>query len=211
MNIAVKTLAVTLFTVLCIPCALANAQTGDEFVLAMPIITPSNPAWLLEQPYEEGSTLVARTMGNSAYGARQEKAALAISCYRQSPRARLTLEIRAESLGFDVRPFEGKDASANGPLRTNTGTRTAFNLPVNGVWTYGSAFQIGTIFALSTSLPQEELAYWLSDASRGQPLTLSLAPATQGGEPLIATFALPKNNSGLKAIFQSCSGTAAPR
>ncbi|MCS3512389.1 hypothetical protein [Pseudomonas grimontii] len=194
----------TLFAALFI----TSAQVSAESVAETHIITPAHPIWLLERPYADGPMLTARTFGGSAYGDYHGKANLAISCHPQNPEAYLTLEISPQSLGFDIDPFEGKDASANGPLSITTGRRTAVDHSVNGVWNDGGAFQIDTIFALSTFVPRNELAYWASDASRGQTLTLSLAPAKEGGKPLTATFSLPANNSGLKKTIQPCLGAA---
>ncbi|ANF86590.1 hypothetical protein A7J50_3207 [Pseudomonas antarctica] len=198
----------TLFAAIFALPLIAQAQAGDESGIGTAIITPAHPVWLLEQPYADSPMLTARTFGVSAYGGFHVKASLEISCHPQNPTASLALQITPQSLGFDSDPFEGKDASANGPLRITTGTRASIERPVNGVWTYAGAFQIGTVFALSTSVAPDELAYWISDASRGQTLKLSLAPATEGAERLTATFALPENNNGLKKIIQSCQGIA---
>lgn len=210
MNTSMQARTFTLFAALLIPPLNAYAQASDESATGTEIITPMHPVWLLEQPYADSPMLTARTFGDSAYGDYHAKANLEISCNPQSPTARVALQINPQSLGFDSDPFEGKDASANGPLRITTGTRTAVDHWVNGVWTYAGAFQIGTIFALSTSVAPDELAYWASDASRGQTLRLSLAPAKVGDKPLTATFSLPENNNGLKKIIQSCLGATKP-
>lgn len=185
-----------------------DVRAGDALTAGTYIITPAAPVWLLEQPYADSPMLTARTFGGSAYGDYHVKASLEISCSPQNPTASLALQITPAALGFDVVPFEGADASANGPLRITTATRTAINHPVNGVWTYGGAFQIGTVFALSAAVPHDELAYWASDASRGQTLKLSVAPAKEGDKPLTATFLLPANNNGLKRVIQPCLGNA---
>lgn len=185
------------------------AQAGNEST-ATQIITPAHPLWLLERPYPDSPMLTTRTFGDSAYGDFHTNANLEISCHPQNPAASLTLQISPQALGFDSDPYEGPDASANGPLRITAGTRAAIEVLANGVWTQGGAFQVGTIFALSADVPQTELAYWASDASRGQTLTLSLAPARAGGKPLTATFILPDNNIALKKAVQPCLGTAAP-
>ncbi len=198
-------LAFTLTAALFTPFALAGHESIDT-----QIITPAHPVWLLERPYPDGPMLSARTLGDSAYGDVHTNANLEISCHPKNPAARLSLQISPQLLDFDSDPFEGKDASANGPLRITTGTRAAIEVSTNGVWTYGGVFQVGTIFALSADVPRAELAYWASDASRGQTLTLSLAPATTSGKPLTATFKLPENNSMLKKAIQPCLGTAAP-
>ncbi|OPA85170.1 hypothetical protein BFW87_27435 [Pseudomonas fluorescens] len=194
-------LAFTLTAALFAPFALAGNESIDT-----QIITPARPVWLLERPYPDGPMLTARTFGDSAYGDFHTNANLEISCHPQNPAASLTLQVSPQSLGFDSDPFEGKDAPANGPLRIISGTRTAIELPANGVWTYGGAFQVGTIFAISASVPRDELAYWASDASRGQTLTLLLAPATEGAKPLKASFTLPANNNGLKTAILPCLG-----
>ncbi|MGY2273602.1 MULTISPECIES: hypothetical protein [Pseudomonas] len=185
-----------------------DVRAGDALTAGTYIITPAAPVWLLEQPYADSPMLTARTFGGSAYGDYHVKASLEISCSPQNPTASLALQITPAALGFDVAPFEGADASANGPLRITTATRTAINHPVNGVWTYGGAFQIGTVFALRAAVPHDELAYWASDASRGQTLKLSVAPAKEGDKPLTATFLLPANNNGLKRVIQPCLGNA---
>ena len=186
----------------------ADARAGDALTAGTYIITPAAPVWLLEQPYADSPMLTARTFGGSAYGDYHVKASLEISCSPQSPTASLALQITPTALGFDVAPFEGPDASTDGPLRITTATRTAIDHPVNGVWTYGGAFQIGMVFALSAAVPHDELAYGASDASRGQTLKLSIAPAKEGGKPLTATFLLPANNNGLKTVIQPCLGNA---
>ncbi|KGE65972.1 MULTISPECIES: hypothetical protein [Pseudomonas] len=185
-----------------------NVRAGDALTAGTYIITPAAPVWLLEQPYADSPMLTARTFGGSAYGDYHVKASLEISCSPQSPTASLALQITPTALGFDIAPFEGPDASANGPLRITTATRTTIEHSVNGVWTYGGAFQIGTIFALSAAVPHDELAYWASDASRGQTLKLSIAPAKEGDKPLTATFLLPASNNGLKTVIQPCLGNA---
>lgn len=181
-----------------------SVRAGDALTAGTYIITPAAPVWLLEQPYADSPMLTARTFGDSAYGDYHVKASLEISCFPKSPTASIALQITPAALGFDVAPFEGPDASANGPLRITTATRTAVDHSVNGVWTYGGAFQIGTIFALSAAVAHDELAYWASDASRGQTLKLSIAPAKEGDKPLTATFLLPANNNGLKRVIQPC-------
>ena len=130
-----------------------NVRAGDALTAGTYIITPAAPVWLLEQPYADSPMLTARTFGGSAYGDYHVKASLEISCSPQSPTASLALQITPTALGFDIAPFEGPDASANGPLRITTATRTTIEHSVNGVWTYGGAFQIGTIFALSAAVP----------------------------------------------------------
>ena len=185
-----------------------NVRAGDALTAGTYIITPAAPVWLLEQPYADSPMLTARTFGGSAYGDYHVKASLEISCSPQSPTASIALQITPAALGFDVAPFEGPDASTDGPLRITTATRMAIDHPVNGVWTYGGAFQIGMVFALSAAVPHDELAYWASDASRGQTLKLSVAPAKEGGKPLTATFLLPANNNGLKRVIQPCLGNA---
>lgn len=201
-------LAVALVTALSITQFNASARAGDASTAGAEIITPAAPVWLLEQPYADSPMLTARTFGGSAYGDYHVKASLEISCSPQSPTASIALQITPAALGFDVVPFEGPDASANGSLRITTATRTAIEHSVNGVWTYGGAFQIGTIFALSAAVPHDELDYWASDASRGQTLKLSIAPAKEGDKPLTATFLLPANNNGLKRVIQPCLATA---
>ncbi|WP_219267669.1 hypothetical protein [Pseudomonas sp. Xaverov 259] len=199
-----KTFTVALVTALFIPALYASAQASDDL-----IITPANPVWLLERPDVDSPMLTtARTFGDSAYNDFHTKASLEISCHPRNPTAGLALQITPEVLGFDIEPFHGKDASTNGPLRMTTGTRTAIELAVSGVWAYAGSFQIGTIFAFSTQVPRDELAYWASDAARGQTLKLLLAPAMAGGQPLTATFTLPANNSGLKQVIQPCLGAA---
>ncbi|WP_395607127.1 hypothetical protein [Pseudomonas sp. B22129] len=204
-NTSMQALAFTLIAALFTP----FAQAGNEST-ATQIITPAHPVWLLERPYPDGPMLTARTFGDSAYGDFHTNANLEISCHPQNPAASLTLHISPQSLGFDSDPFEGPDASANGPLRITAGTRAAIEVSANGVWTHGGVFQVGTIFALNADIPRAELAYWASGASRGQTLTVSLAPALAGGKPLTATFTLPKNNNTLKTAIQPCLSTAAP-
>lgn len=208
MNTSMRPLTYTLFAALFMPPLNACAQGGGASSNEAPIMSPAHPLWLLEQPYADGPMLTARTVGDSAYGDYHAKANLAISCHPKNPDAGLTLDISPQSLGVDIAPFEGKDASANGPLRITTGTRTAVEQRVNGFWYAGGALQIGTVFALSTIVPRKELAYWASDASRGQPLTLWLAPATEGRKPLTASFTLPANNAGLKKVIQPCLDNA---
>ena len=197
-----RPLTFTLLAALFIPLLTAYAHAGEEA-----IITPGHPVWLLERPDVDSPMLTtARTFGDSTYNDFHTKASLQISCHPQNPTAWLALQITPEPLGFDIEPFHGKDASTQGPLRMTTGTRTAIELAVNGVWTYAGSFQIGAVFALSTQVPRDELAYWASDASRGQTLKLLLAPALAGGKPLTATFTLPANNNGLKKVIQPCLG-----
>jgi hypothetical protein len=167
------------------------------------VIRPAHPVWLLEQPDAENAMLTARTFGESAYGDYQVNATLLISCHAQSQKARLTLQIAPASLGFDSDPFEGPDATASGPLHITTGTRATVDQRVSGFWTSGGSFQVGSLFSINTDITSPELDYWLSDASRGQPLKLSLAPAKTGGKPLTATFLLPRDNERLK---QACLG-----
>lgn len=183
----------------------AQAQAGD----GLPLISPAHPVWLLEQGPAEAPIPTARTYGESAYGDYRVNATLAITCHAQHPAAGLSLQIAPSALGFDSGPFEGPDATAHGPLRIVAGTRAAFTREVSGIWTDGGAFQVGSVFAVNASIPRDALAYWASDASRGQPLRLSLAPAKAGGKPLTATFSLPRDNAGLKKILQPCVAGAA--
>lgn len=199
-----KTLTFALVAALFTPALNAYAHAGDDI-----IITPAHPVWLLERPDVDSPLLAtARTFGDSAYDDFHTKASLEISCHPLSPTAGLTLQIAPETLGFDSDPFEGPNANAGGPLRITTGTRTANELSVHGVWANAGSFQIGSIFAFSTQVPRDELAYWASDASRGQPLKLVLAPALAGGKPLTATFTLPADNDGLKKVIQPCLDNA---
>lgn len=199
-----RPLAFTLLAALFTPSLSAYAHAGEEV-----IITPAHPVWLLERPDVDSPMLTtARTFGDSAYNDFHTKASLEISCHPQSSTGGLALQITPETLGFDIEPFHGKDASTRGPLRIATGTRTAIELAINGVWAYAGSFQIGPIFAFSTHVPRDELAYWASDASRGQTLKFLLAPAIAGGKPLTATFTLPANNDGLKKVIQPCLGNA---
>ena len=201
--------AFPLLCALLIPTFTAHAQVGDNSPADAQIITPAHPIWLLEQPYADDPMLIARTSGDSAYGDYKVKAALQIECHPQSAAAYLALQIAPAPLGFDSDPFEGKDANADGPLTVTVGKRNAIELSVNGVWTHAGAFQLGTIFALSTPFARDELAYWASDAARGQPVVLSLAPAQAGGQRLNATFTLPNNNNGLKKVVGPCLSTTA--
>jgi hypothetical protein len=180
--------------------ALAALCLSPFAAAGIEVIQPVHPVWLLEQPYAESALLTARTFGDSAYGDYRVNATLQISC---SQTARLTLQIAPASLGFDSDPFEGPDATADGPLQITTGTRPSVEHRVSGSWTAGGAFQVGDLFSISTDMPAPELKYWLSDASRGQPLKLALAPAKTGGKPLTATFSLPQDNQGLK---RACLG-----
>jgi hypothetical protein len=121
MNTSMQALTFTLFAALLIPQLNAYAQASEESATGTEIITPTHPVWLLEQPYADSPMLTARTFGDSTYGDYHVKANLEISCYPQNPTARVALQITPQSLGFDSDPFEGKDASANGPLRITTG------------------------------------------------------------------------------------------
>ncbi|MGH8388855.1 MAG: hypothetical protein ACRESJ_25805 [Pseudomonas sp.] len=181
-----------------------HAQSDNTPAQVDRIIRPMHPVWLLEQPYAENPMLTARTFGDSAYGEYHVKATLQISCHPQTQGAGVTLQIAPHSLGFHSDPFEGPDATANGPLHITTGNRPAGEYRVSGFWTSAGAFQVGSIFAIETHLPRDELAYWASDASRGQPLKLSLVPAKAGAKPLTAEFSLPENNDGLKQVIQPC-------
>ena len=203
MNTSMQPFAFTLLAALFIPSLTVYAHAGDDV-----IITPAHPVWLLERPDVDNPMLTtARTFGDSAYNNFHTKASLEISCHPRNPTAGLALQIEPQSLGFDIEPFHGPDASTSGPLRIATGTRTAIELSVSGVWAYAGSFQLGTVFAFSTQVPRDELAYWASDASRGQTLKLWLAPAMAGGKPLTATFTLPANNDGLKKVIQPCLGS----
>lgn len=201
-------LCVTLLTAVCFPPFDAYAQAGEKSVDGIQLIRSAHPVWLLEQPYADNPMLTARTYGDSAYGDFHVNATLLVSCHPQTQGAGLTLQIAPAALGFDSDPFEGPDATANGPLHITTGKRTTVDHRVSGIWTYGGAFQVGTIFAIDTRIPRDELAYWASDASRGQPLKLLLAPANAGAKPLTAIFSLPQSNDGLKQVIQPCLGTA---
>jgi hypothetical protein len=199
-----QTRFLTSLVAICFPVLPAHAQPDDTSTNEILIIRPADPIWLLEQPYADNPMLTARTYGNSAYGNYQVNANLQILCYPQSRAAGLALQITPSPLGFDSAPFEGPDATANGPLHITMGTGPAVDHRVSGIWTVGGFFQLGSIFAFNTSLSRDELVHWASDASRGQSLNLSLAPAKSGGVPLTATFSLPKNNAGLKKVIESC-------
>ncbi|MGA9700466.1 hypothetical protein [Pseudomonas sp.] len=196
-----------------LPACAAFAQQAQAAAADTQIISPALPVWLVERPNDDGSGLTASVFGDSAYGDYHAKAGLVIGCHPQNPQAALTLLIAPKSLGFDSDEFEGKDATAEGPLRITAGKRSGVDLRVNGIWTHGGVFQIGTIFALNaiTPLPRDELAYLASDAARGRTLTLSLAPAEEGGKRLTATFSIPSNNQGLKEVLQPCLGAATKR
>ncbi|WP_143515842.1 hypothetical protein [Pseudomonas sp. R37(2017)] len=182
----------------------AQAQPGDTPAQVDRIIRPMQPVWLLEQPFANNPLLTARTFGDSAYGEYHVKATLQISCHSQTHGASVTLQIAPRSLGFHSDPFEGPDAAANGPMHITMGNRPTLELRVSGFWTSAGAFQVGSIFAIQTHIPRDELAYLASDASRNQPLKLSLVPAKAGAKPLTAEFSLPQSNDGLKQVIQPC-------
>ena len=192
---------------ICFPLLEANAKPFAPSAKDIHIIRPAHPVWLLEQPHANSPLLTARTYGKSAYGNYHVNATLVISCHPQYQAAGLTLQITPTSLGFDSNPFEGKDATADGPLHISMGTGPAVDHRVSGIWTDGGLFQVGAVFAFNTFISREELVHWTSDASRGQPLKLSLAPAKSEGMPLTATFSLPENNAGLKEVIQPCLGS----
>ncbi len=208
-----QTLAIAVSAYIFLPLLNAFAQPSQSAVADTQIISAVLPVWLVERPSDEGAGLTATVFGDSAYGDYHAKAGLVIGCNPQNPQAGLVLQISPEPLGFDSDPFEGKDAPADGRLRITTGKRSSVDLPVNGIWTHGGVFQIGTIFAfhMGTPLPRDELAYLASDASRGRTMTLSLAPAKEGGKRLTATFSLPSNNDGLKKVLQPCLDASAKR
>jgi hypothetical protein len=208
MILSTQALVLTLFAAICFPYFDAHAQAGDESVNGIHAISQAHPVWLLEQPH--ANLLTARTYGNSTYGDYDVNASLEISCHSQSPAAYFRLQIAPAELGFNSGPYEGPDANARGTLHITTGTRTAVTHQVSGSWTDGGVFQVGTIFAISTPIPHDELVYWASDASRGQPLKLSLDPK-EGSKRLTATFSLPKNNDGLKQVIQPCLNAVAAR
>lgn len=198
---SINTRTLKVLVALCFSHVDAHAQGVGEPADGIHVISSAHPVWLVEQPYVEGILLTASTYGNSAYGDYQTKANLQISCHPENPEAGLTLHFAPESLGFNSDPFEGPGAV--GAMRITTGARTAVDHQTSGSWTDGGVFQVGTIFSLYTAIPRDELAYWASDASRGQPVQLFLAPK-EGGKPLTATFSLPKNNTGLKKVIQPC-------
>ncbi|WP_414873722.1 MULTISPECIES: hypothetical protein [unclassified Pseudomonas] len=201
-------LCVTLLTAICVPPFDAYAQASEKSADAIQPIRSAHPVWLLEQPYADNPMLTARTYGDSAYGDYHVNATLLVSCHPQTQGAGLALQIAPAALGFDSDPFEGPDATADGPLRITIGKLTTVDHQVSGSWNYGGFFQVGAIFAISTRIPRAELAYWASDASRGQSLNLSLAPAKAGDKRLTAAFSLPENNDGLKQVIQRCLGAA---
>jgi len=200
--------AITALAAICLSPFAVQAQAVQQPADEIEVIHPAHPVWLLEQPDAKNPLLTARTFGDSAYGDFHVNATLQVSCYPQSQKARFTLQIAPASLGFDSDPFEGPDATANGPLNITTGTRTTVDHRVSGSWTSGGTFQVGSLFSISTDIPPPELDYWVGDASRGQSLNLSLAPAKAGDKRLTATFSLPENNDGLKQVIQLCLGAA---
>ncbi|MDI2591052.1 hypothetical protein POF45_06345 [Pseudomonas sp. 681] len=205
---SIKIVTFTLCAAICFSHFDAHAQAGDESADRIQIISPAHPVWLVEKPYAESPMLTASTYGDSAYSGYHSKATLEISCHPQNPEAGFRLQIAPQALGFNSGAFEGPDVSARGSMRITTGTRTAVDHKVSGSWTDGGVFQVGTIFSFEAPIPRDELAYWASDASRGQPLQLLLAPKA-GGKLLTATFSLPKNNEGLKKVVRRCLSTVA--
>lgn len=197
-----------LLVALSLACLSAYAQPVGTPAHGLEVFSPSTPVWVLERDYAEASTLTARTFGDSNYGGYKAKAGLWISCHPENPNAGLTLQISPAALGFNADPYEGKDASAQGPLRITLGAHPAGKYPVNAVWTDAGTFQVGTALALFTPVPRDEIARWASDASRGQPLTLSLAPAEKNAKPLTATFVLPHNNAALQKAIMPCLDAA---
>ena len=196
---ASQALALAALTATCL-CAFAADLPSDR----PGIISAKHPIWLLEQPYTDNPLLTARTPGTSIYADHQVHATLQISCHPQTRGASLTLQIDPRALGFDYQPFEGKDASAHGPLKLTIGDRAFSDQWVAGMWAAGGALQVGSIFAIATGIPRDELAYWADDASPGQTLTLSLASAAADSPSLTAVFTLPQNNLGLRQVIQPC-------
>jgi hypothetical protein len=178
----------------------AHAISGDN----VPVATPAQPIWLVEQPYAGQPLLTARTYGDSMYGDYHVHATLQLSCRAGNPNAALEFQIAPQSLGFDSDPFEGPDASAHGPLHIATATQPTISHGVTGRWADAGVFQVGNVFIFDTEVRRTELAYWVSDASRGQTVRLSLMAAKAGGKLLTAQFTLPQDNAGLKKAVAAC-------
>ncbi|RDD80535.1 hypothetical protein DVJ77_16785 [Dyella tabacisoli] len=175
-------------------------MAGDNVAVA----TPTQPIWLVEQPYAGQPLLTARTYGDSTYGDYHVHATLQLSCRAGNPSAGLEFQIAPQPLGFDSDPYEGPDASAHGPLLIGIGTQPAVSHGVSGRWADAGVFQVGNVFIFDTEVRRSELAYWVSDASRGQTVRLSLTAAKAGGKLLTAQFTLPRDNTGLKKAVAAC-------
>ncbi|MBX9757057.1 MAG: hypothetical protein K2X80_20035, partial [Pseudomonadaceae bacterium] len=141
-------------------------------------------------------------------------ATLMLSCHPNYPGISLGLQISAEQLGFAVAPFEGPDATANGPLHlssgSGSGSRPSQPYLVSGAYRDAGSFQVGTIFEFLLTPEPQEMAYWASDSGRGQLVRLSLESPQAGQPGLSAEFQLPQDTAGIRHVLGPCLNPKQP-
>lgn len=179
-------------------------------VAEVPVASSQNPLWLVEQPYASNPLLTARLAGSAQVAAFRSNATLMLSCHPNYPGISLGLQISAEQLGFAVAPFEGPDATANGPLRLSSGSRPSQPYLVSGAYRDAGSFQVGTIFEFLLTPEPQEMAYWASDAGRGQLIKLRLETPQVGLPGLSAEFQLPQDTAGIRHVLGPCLNPKQP-
>lgn len=161
-------------------------------------------AWRIEKPDPDASGLSARLNGEASHGNKTTAAILQVSCLRSPLRPAITLLTSTDELGFNPDAFEGPDAPSNGPISFDSSTFAPRNYPVNGFYTRMFSQKHDVAFNFSISANRQELQYWTSETTRGQPLTMTLASTVKGAPPLIARFVLPQDDRKLRKIAGPC-------
>lgn len=154
----------------------------------LPMAEADKPLWVLERVH--ATRVAAHTFGDSAYNRYKANTTLTIACTKGI--ARLSVSVDVKGLGFDSNPYEGPDATKNGPLVLTTGQRPPVSHGVSGSWGVGSLYQVGPIFVFDAAVPSEELATWLADGTSGQ-----IVRGELGG--MTFTFKWPSNVEALRA------------
>ncbi|WP_256585438.1 hypothetical protein [Pseudomonas sp. Irchel 3H3] len=167
--------------------------------------------WYLEQPDPYNPIASARLKGEASHGDRTSPAILQVTCFPSPRRADISLYTSTAQLGFNPEPFHGPDAVSTGPLSLTTGKSAPLDYAVNGFYTAEQARKGDFVFSLFESTNHRELNEWTTETTRGQPINMTLPSAIEGDLPLVATFVLPQDDSGLRKVIGPClsaSGSA---
>ncbi|GLQ51971.1 hypothetical protein ACFFJT_14170 [Dyella flava] len=164
--------------------------------------------WLLEKPVPAAPLLTARIAGVASYQHFQSGATLAFSCRPDGAGIGVELAVGAQALGFDTDPYEGPDATTNGPVTVISGKARGVQLRVSGFYGDGGSFDTGTPFVFAFRPTTAQVLPWTADTVRGQSLRV-LVPAAKAGAPMTAEFRWPVDNSVFKRVVMPCVDAAA--
>lgn len=160
-------------------------------------------AWLQEQPAPQAPLYRVRMAGVASYKTYRSNATLAFSCRGDAPHVSAELTFDPKTLGFDIDPYEGPDATASGPITLTSGSDAAVRIKVGGWFGDGGPFDTGTPFLFGFQLDSAQVKRWTADSTHGQSLHIEV-PSAKGGAPLTMTFRWPDDDAVFKQAMMPC-------